>query len=113
MKTILFITIASLCAAQIPIEEAKDMLPPSQTITSNDVKRFTIKSANNLTVVENPQPVFMLRGLPQLQARADNGGFFSMMPTFTRPEKPEEVVVELWTKDGRKWAAKWEEVKTK
>lgn len=27
------------------------------------------------------------------------------------PEKPEEIVVHVWTADGRKWVAKWEEVK--
>lgn len=27
------------------------------------------------------------------------------------PEKPEEIVVHVWTADGKKWVAKWEEVK--
>ncbi len=27
------------------------------------------------------------------------------------PEKPEEITVNLWTADGKKWVAKWEEVK--
>lgn len=27
------------------------------------------------------------------------------------PEKPEEITVHVWTADGKKWKAKWEEVK--
>lgn len=30
--------------------------------------------------------------------------------TYVRPDKPEDVPVELWTKDGKHWKAKWVEV---
>lgn len=30
---------------------------------------------------------------------------------FAPPESPQEVTVELWTKDGRRWKAEWKEEK--
>lgn len=31
--------------------------------------------------------------------------------TYSRPKKPEDCKVELYTADGKRWVAKWEEVK--
>ena len=33
------------------------------------------------------------------------------LPRYRRPEKPQDVTVTICTRDGRRWVARWEEVK--
>jgi hypothetical protein len=56
--------------------------------------------------------IFELNGIPTIQFSYPGGGYnFAQNPQYKRPEKPEQVKAELWTADGKKWVAKWEEVK--
>lgn len=52
-------------------------------------------------MVKNPPP----------ERKNPNEFYFHQEYSYLRPTKPEEIKAEIWTKDGRHWVAKWEEVK--
>lgn len=121
MKTILiFIALAPAALGQT--SEAKPKWSPDVSYTSSAA--IGLRSAITAKLIEKYDIVWMsntdagkllsINGLSSIipVGWSDNstGHVFTAKET-SRPEKPEEITAELWTKDGKHWKAKWEEVK--
>lgn len=99
----------------------KPSAPPAITL-SGDVSHPMYVRVNDLPPVEVSKSysiiwantkgsghVMRVRGIPTLIPIPAEGLSVFRTQEQQRPETPEDVQVELWTKDGRHWKAKWEE----
>ncbi len=70
------------------------------------------KNVTQLTDPNDPSDgvVISVFGLPNHKAFSTDDRCI-WLPRYYRPEKPEQVEVTIYTKDGRKWIARWEESK--
>lgn len=79
----------------------------SGTTKASDMRITSVSSLIIMDQVDHAE-AFRLTGLTAIEL-GDPSPYQGMR--YGRPEKPEEVVAYLWTKDGRKWRAQWLEVK--
>lgn len=78
-------------------------------ISGDLLKMADLKAVTTtIKIQEAPGAVFELNGIPQGQALVSGSAF--ALPSYQRPEKPEQVTAFLWTSDGKKWKAEWKEV---
>lgn len=117
MKTTLLF-LALLCGAAAQIEQ-----PSSGTVTATSSGIWIQTSAPSAKVTlaahydilwfshQDAGKLMSINGLPEMIAMPDDNHRFAITSELKRPEKPEEVKIELWTKDGKKWQAEWRQVK--
>lgn len=116
-KTILFL--ALLCGAVA--EEKTPTIQPNSTITRDASSlSFSVAAeasaitAKYLVVVQgyNGNPIIRIGEMPYEKVVNTQPNSFIMQPyRYLRPAKPEDIKIELWTEDGKKWVPKWEEAK--
>ena len=70
---------------------------------------------DQIIFVDNASTILSLSGIPsdgQVKSPVSGMAVSSYAwPRYVRPVKPDEVVIYVWTKDGKRWRAVWEEVK--
>lgn len=55
--------------------------------------------------------ILRIHAMPQEPPAKPDSRYLYNGYTYIRPTKPEEIVIDIWTKDGRKWTAQWVEAK--
>lgn len=110
--TLLFLALATALFGQ-EAEQKKETSPAiaAGTNTSIYLKAEEKFTTGGITINMRPESieVFAITGIPQVQLSSDLALF--QYPQFRRPVKADEVVVHVWTADGKKWRARWEEAK--
>lgn len=109
------------------VEETRSL---AQSTTTNEVKSPAIEWGNPLFTSDKKVDVpitvkydiiwsadnaagklLSVNGITQLVPIPLTGNTNTWLTRKKAPEKPDEIVVHVWTADGKKWKAKWEEVK--
>lgn len=80
---------------------------------ASSLKVGELSTSGNLTFVfASGHEILSVRGIETAIDATPQGVPANVyMPRYLRPKQPDEVKVTLWTADGRKWVAKWEEAK--
>jgi len=116
MKTKITLFLAVLCGAfaqQPTANPSTDTIRAASLSFSVAAESSTI-TARYLVVVTSSgnEPIVRVGELPFERVINTSPNQFIMRPyRYLRPEKPEELKIELWTRDGKKWEPVWREVK--
>lgn len=117
--------LAFLLACFAVAEEPKAPLKPNDLTlsasTSGTILTFNASAetstitARYLVIVQSNggEPIVRIGELPYERVinNPANGFFITNPYRYLRPKKPEELKIELWTEDGKKWEPVWREVK--
>lgn len=133
--TILFLTLICALLGTVPRDEVPQDGSYSYTMAANmigfkpgpseaeDIHFLTGMSLQNnretmasITIgTAASETILRIGPMPKQEVPADKvpamGAAQMSTIRYARPKKPEEITVELWTKDGKHYRAKWEEVK--
>ncbi len=77
-------------------------------VFTGDIDSITAASNPSSFIIYDDGEVLKISGLYPPHSTGTGITFEQKM---SRPEKPDEISVTLYTKDGKKWRAKWEEEK--
>ncbi len=124
MKTItLFLALATALFGQAPASYDNQPKVDWSQVTSMDAKNLIISSGTKADVeiiakydillsADNAAgKLLSVNGIKQIVPVPLTGNHNIWLTRQKAPDRPDEITVHLWTADGKKWVARWEEVK--